>query len=107
MKITAFRKDVPDKLQLPHAIAWFPIVRKKAKLDLRVLKQLDLLYNCAQCSVLSAQCSVLSAQCSKVLQTLHTYEANRLVCLPIQCAFAEHIHHLMLCIMLQFLQRYA
>ena len=36
MKITAFRKDVPDKLQLPHAIAWFPIVRKKAKLDLRV-----------------------------------------------------------------------
>ena len=100
MKITAFRKDVPDKLQLPHAIAWCPIVRKKAKLDLRVLKQLDLLYNCAQCSV-------LSAQCSKVLQTLHTYEANRLVCLPIQCAFAEHIHHLMLCIMLQFLQRYA
>jgi hypothetical protein len=61
----------------------------------------------AQCSVLSAQCSVLSAQCSKVFQTLRKYEANRLVRLPIQCAFAEHIHHLMLCIMLQFLQRYA
>ena len=51
--------------------------------------------------------SLLSAQCSKVFQTLRTYEANRLVRLPIQCAFAEHIHHLMLCIMLQFLQRYA
>jgi hypothetical protein len=61
----------------------------------------------AQCSVLSAQCSVLSAQCSKVFQTLRKYEANRLVRLPIQWAFAEHIHHLMLCIMLQFLQRYA
>jgi hypothetical protein len=57
--------------------------------------------------VLSAQCSVLSAQCSKVFQTLRKYEANRLVRLPIQWAFAEHIHHLMLCIMLQFLQRYA
>ena len=61
----------------------------------------------AQCSVLSAQCSVLSAQCSKVFQTLRKYEANRLVRLPIQWAFAEHIHRLMLRIMLQFLQRYA
>jgi hypothetical protein len=29
-------------LQLPHAIAWCPIVRKKAKLDPRVLTQPDL-----------------------------------------------------------------